>query len=258
MSELVDKVGLENTDFGQAVHGFSEGVGGFQSAVQSLANGDVVGAVNGVFDGIAGFGKMGINALIGGGNEDENEKEIEELTKSQDRLTNAINGLAEKILKSDATNEQSVEYYKKAYDAEKEWEKKQREKIDNRASEYANTGYGFLGLGGRSSFNYFMSNGWAGWQEFSKLLREHKGENGITHDSVNKNNIWDLSPEEMKLLMEFAPKRWEELFNGEGHRNPESLVNEYIEHAGELEKLTSALNEKLTGYSWDGFLDSYK
>lgn len=259
MSELVDKVGLENTDFGQAVHGFSEGVGGFQSAVQSLANGDVVGAVNGVLDGIAGFGKMGINALIGGGNEDENEKEIEELTKSQDRLTNAINGLAEKILKSDATNEQSVEYYKKAYDAEKEWEEKQRKKIDDRASEYANTGYGFLGLSGKSSFNAHMAgNGWVGWQEFSNILREHNGENGITHDSVNKNNIWDLSPEEMKLLMEFAPKRWEELFNGDGHRNPEDLVNEYIERAGELEKLTSALNEKLTGYSWDGFFDSYK
>lgn len=258
MSELVDKVGLENTDFGQAVHGFSEGVGGFQSAVQSLANGDVVGAVNGVLDGIAGFGKMGINALIGGGNEDENEKEIEELTKSQDRLTNAINGLAEKILKSDATNEQSVEYYKKAYDAEKEWEEKQRKKIDDRASEYANTGYGFLGLGGRSSFNYFMDKNWSGWNVFSNILRQHQGESGVTHDSVNKNNIWDLSPEEMKLLMEFAPKRWEELFNGDGHRNPESLVNEYIEHAGELEKLTSALNEKLTGYSWDGFLDSYK
>jgi hypothetical protein len=46
--------------------------------------------------------------------------------------------------------------------------------------------------------------------------------------------------------------------NGDGHRNPIDLVDEYIDRAGKIEELTSALNEKLTGYSWEGFLDSYK
>lgn len=101
-------------------------------------------------------------------------------------------------------------------------------------------------------------NLWEGWQRFSEILKENLGAVGVTHDSVNNNNIWDLSPEEMSLLREFAPKEWEALFNGDGHRNPIDLVNEYIDRAGKLSELTSALNEKLTGYDWNGFLNSYK
>lgn len=259
MAETVDKLGLETTDFGQAVHGFADGVGGFSSAIQSFASGDIFGAVNGVLDGIAGFGRMGINALIGQGNEAEKEAEIAELTKSQERLSDSIDRLAENIGKSDATNEESLEYFRKAFQSELEWEDMQRRKIDARASEYANSGYGFLGLGGKGSFNAHMAgNGWEGWQVFSNILKQHLGENGVTHSSVNKNSIWSLTPEEMALLKQFAPKEWEALFSGDGHRNPEDLVNEYIDRAGKLEELTSSMNEKLTGYSWDGFLDAYK
>lgn len=259
MAETVDKLGLETTDFGQAVHGFADGVGGFSSAIQSLASGDIFGAVNGVLDGIAGFGRMGINALIGQGNEAEKEAEIAELSKSQERLSDSIDRLADNIGKSDATNEESLEYFRKAFQSELEWEDMQRRKIDARASEYANSSYGFLGLSGKGSFNSHMANnGWEGWQVFSNILKQHLGENGVNHSSVNKNSIWSLTPEEMALLKQFAPKEWEALFNGDGHRNPEDLVNEYIDRAGKLEELTSSMNEKLTGYSWDGFLDAYK
>lgn len=259
MAETVDKLGLETTDFGQAVHGFADGVGGFSSAIQSLASGDIFGAVNGVLDGIAGFGRMGIMALTGQGNEAEKEAEIAELTKSQERLSDSIDRLAENIGKSDKTNEESLEYFRKAFQSELEWEEMQRKKIDARASEWASTGYGFLGLGGKGSFNSHMAgNGWEGWKVFSDILKQHLGENGVTHSSVNKNSIWSLTPEEMALLKQFAPKEWEALFNGDGHRNPEDLVNEYIDRAGKLEELTSSMNEKLTGYSWDGFLDAYK
>lgn len=259
MGEFVDKIGLENTDFGQAVHGFADATGGFTSAVQSLLSGDIFGAVNGVLDGIAGFAKMGIHTLIGGGNEEEKESEIAQLTESQERLIRAIDDLSEKILKSDSTNAQSVEYYRNALQAEKDWEQKQRQKIDARAGEYANSGYGFLGLGGKHSFNANMaSNSWAGWQTFSNILKQHQGEAGVTHSSVNRDSIWNLTPEEMKLLRDFAPKEWEALFNTDGHKNPEDLVNEYIERAGTQDELTSALNEKLTGYDWEGFLKSYK
>lgn len=259
MAETVDKLGLETTNFGQAVHGFADGVGGFSSAIQSLVSGDIFGAVNGVLDGIAGFGRMGINALIGQGNEAEKEAEIAELTKSQERLSDSIDRLADNIGKSDATNEESLEYYRKAYQSELEWEEMQRSKINSRASEYTNSGYGFLGLSGKGSFNSHMAgDGWEGWQVFSDILKQHFGENGVNHSSVNKNSIWSLTPEEMALLKQFAPKEWEALFNGDGHRNPEDLVNEYIDRAGKLEELTSSMNEKLTGYSWDGFLDAYK
>lgn len=255
LADFVDKVGLENTDFGQSVHGFSDGVSGFTNAVSSLAKGDVIGAVNGVLDGIAGFGKMGINAFIGGGNEDDMEKEIAELSRVNEILSDSIERLAQRISDSTSTNKESVESYQKALAAEREWEANQRKEIRNRASEYANTGYGFLGLGGKSSFNAnAQGGGWQGWADFNRVLREH----GYSSTVNSASSMWNLTPEELELLRDFAPSRWAELFATDGHRNPQDLVNEYIERSGKLDELTSVLNEKLTGYSWDGFMDSYK
>ena len=253
MKDLVETMGLSETDFGIAVNEFASGSQGFVDAVNALASGDIVGAVNGVLEGVAGYAKGFTTLFAGSGNEKEKEAEIEKLARSNEILAKAIDGLSEKILKSDSTNKESIEAYRKAISAEKEWEANQRKAINARASEYANTGYGFLGLGGKSSFNAKMSATWAGWSDFTKVLKQ----NGI-NKSVSKNNIWSLTPEEMKLLRDFAPTRWKELFNGDGHKNPEELVNEYIERAGMGEKLVSDLNEKLTGYRWEGFLDSYK
>lgn len=259
LSDFIDKIGLENTDFGQAVHGFADGVGGFNNAIQSLAKGDVFGAVNGVLDGIAGFGRMGAIIFGGSGNEDEMEAEIAYLSKANENLAMAIEKLSQRINDKSSTNSQSLEAYREALAGEKDWQKNQLDAINARASEWTNTGYGFLGLGGKSSFNAHMAgNDWYGWDKFDEVLKKHFGESGIEHKSVNRNTIWELTPEEMSLLQQFAPKEWQALMNGDGHRNPQDLVNEYIERAGMIESLTSALNEKLTGYSWDSFLDSYK
>lgn len=253
MAEFVDKVGLAGTDFGDAVHGFADGVSGFSNAIQSLASGDIFGAINGVLDGVAGFGRSFISIFAGNGNEEEMEKRIEELAKANEGLSSAIDSLAERIASSDTTNRESVDAYKQAFQAEQEWEANQRAAINARASEYANSGYGFLGLGGKHSFNYYMAgNGWEGWKTLSQTLKEH-GENV----NVNKDNFWSLTPEQMKILRDFAPSEWAALMNGDGHRNPVDLVNQYIDRAGKLEEITSALNEKLTGYSWDGFRDSF-
>lgn len=240
---------------GDAIDGILTEIGNGQFFVK-LAHG-VGSIVGGVVKGVANLFSGG--AAFSTGNEDEMEDRIAELAKANEGLTKSIESLSETIKRGDSTNKQSLDAYKKALDAEKEWERNQREAIDSRASEWTNTGYGFLGLGGKSSFNYHMAgNDWAGWATFSQRLREHQGESGVTHSSVNRNNIWDLSPEEMRILRDFAPAEWAALLNGDGHRNPSELLDEYIARAGKIEELTSALNEKLTGYTWDGFLDSYK
>jgi len=193
------------------------------------------------------------------GNEKEMEEEIARLSAVNEALAKAIDNLSDKITAGEATNSESIDYYRKAYQAELEWEKNQRNAIKDRASEWTNTGYGFLGLGGKGSFiRHMAGNNWSGWSVFSEILKQHAGEAGIEHSEVNKDTFFDLTPEEMKLLEAFAPKEWMALMNGEGHRNPKELIEEYIERAGMQESLASALNEKLTGYSWDGFLDSYK
>ena len=105
-------------------------------ALVAKSSGVAVGSFYNFFDSKEDF----VLALI---QEAEKEAEIAELTKSQERLSDSIDRLAENIGKSDATNEESLEYFRKAYQSELEWEDMQRRKIDARASEYANTGYGF-------------------------------------------------------------------------------------------------------------------
>lgn len=129
--------------------------------------------------------------------------------------------------------------------------------MNARASEWTNTGYGFLGLGGKKSFNHHAPDeDWSGWDVFNRVLREH----GYSSTVSSGWNFWNLSPEEMQVLRDFANPQWAEFFQegNEGHKDPTDLVDEYLSHAGKITDLTSDLNEKLTGYSWSGFMDSYK
>ena len=193
---------------------------------------------------------------FGGGNVDEMEDEIAELAKSNEALAKSIDGLAEVIKDKDSTNAQSEDAYRRALEAEKEWEANQRRAIDNRASEWSNGGHGFLGLSGKHSFNSYVNDrgsGWYGWADFNRVLKE----NGYNTKVKSADDLWNLSPEMMKLLRDYAPAAWAELLNTDGESNPSELINEYIEKAGKIDELTSALNEKLTGYSWDSFKGSY-
>ena len=223
------------------------------SVVEGVGN--IVGGV------VTGLGNLiSGGALWGNGNEEEMEEEIARLSKANEGLAKSIETLSETISKSDSSNKESLDAYMKALEAERQWEENQRKAIDDRASEWTNTGYGFFGMGGKSSFNAHMAgNWWEGWKVFSDLLKERYGTGfGFEHDSVNSDTIWNLTPEEMRLLRDFAPKEWASLMNGDGHRNPSELIDEYINRAGEIESLTESLNKKLTGYSWEGFLDRYK
>ncbi len=214
--------------------------------------GGVLNGISNILDAIT-FGGFG-SWLGQGGNEDEMEAIIRQMSETNKNLAEAIDGLKEQISKSDNTNKESVDAYQKSLQAEKEWEENQRRAIDAMASEWTNSGYGFLGLGGKSSFNAHMAeNDWYGWQRFTEELAKQGYNKQVTRET-----IWELTPEQMKILRDFAPAEWAALFNGDGHRNPQDLVNEYIERAGMQEELTSAINEKLTGYDWEGFLNSYK
>lgn len=213
---------------------------------------DVIKGVGNIIGGIInGIGSW----FVGGGNEKAMEKEISKLTKANEKLAQTIEDLSKNISKKDNTNKQSIESYKKAKAAEDEWEWNQRRAIDARASEWTNKGYGFMKLGGKSSFNaHSKSRDWWGWNEFNKRLSE----SGSKARVFSSTDMWKLSPDEMKTLQETADTAWREFFDNGGHKSPEDLVKEYIERSGKNEELVSALNEKLTGQSWDGFMDSYK
>ena len=239
---LLDKVGA-------AIEGILTEIGSgkfFERIFSGVGN--IVGGV------IKGIGNLFTGGwAFGGGNVDEMEEEIAELAKSNEVLAKSIDSLSKSISDRDNTNKQSEEAYKRALNAEKEWEANQRQAIRDRASEWSNSGHGFLGLAGKSSFRHYLNQGFSGWNEFNNVLDQ----NGYKTRVLQADDIWNLTPEQMQLLRDYAPRAWAELLNTDGESNPSDLLNAYIERAGKIDELTSALNEKLTGYSWDSFKGSY-
>lgn len=248
-----------------------DGIGGIVSSLMDTVLGSVSGVLDDVLSGgiitkpmqsvVNGVGNILDSLTFGGlgswlgGNDKEVMETVNRLTESNEYLRESIDSLAERIGQGDNTNAESIDYYNDARKAELEWEENQRNIIKGLASAWTNTGYGFLGLGGKGSFNkHSPGSGWEGWDAFTETLRKN-GFN-ITVDSTG--DLWNLTPEQMELLRDSNPKEWQKLFSGDGHKNPKSAVEEYIERAGTLEELTNALNEKLTGYTWDGFLEKYK
>lgn len=249
IGNLIDKLLVK---IGDAISGILSEIGSGQFFV-NIAHG-VGNVVGGIVKGVANLFSGG--SAFGGSNVEEMEDEIAELTKSNEALATSIDSLAKVISDKDSTNSQSEDAYRRALAAEKEWEANQRRAIDDRASEWSNSGHGFFGLGGKHSFNSYVNDrgsDWYGWKDFNRVLKE----NGYNTQVQSAGDLWNLSPEMMKLLRDYAPAAWAELLNTDGESNPSDLINEYIEKAGKIDELTSALNEKLTGYSWDSFKGSY-
>ncbi|EFA98186.1 tape measure protein [Hoylesella timonensis] len=261
LPELLEKLGVDGkSDVGLAVQSFANASNNTLGAMKDFESGNYIGAVSKGISAIGDFVDGSISLFAGNGNEKTMEEEIARLSSANKELSYSIDKLSEQIIKKDNTNEQSIDAYKKAVKAEEEWQSNQQKTIDNRADEWTNTGYGWTKLGGKKSFNYFAkkASSWV-WESMNKALSEQGYTKQITSigNRDNPNDFWNLSPEEMKAIRTYANEAWRELFSSDGHRNPEELVNEYIERAGSLDKLKDQLNEKLTGFSWDEFRNNY-
>ena len=222
-----------------------------------LSGGIITKPLQSVVDGVSNilntitFG--GFNSLLGGNDKDVMET-VSRLTDSNKYLQESIDRLSERIGDESNTAGQTLDYYITAKDAEEQWRENQQEIIKNLASAWTNTGYGFLGLGGKGTFNgHAPDSNWSGWDSFSKTLKNF----GFDITLHNTGDFWELTPEQMELLRDNNPKEWQKLFDSDGHKNPIDAVDEYIEHAGKLEELTDVLNENLTKISFDSLYDNF-
>lgn len=253
---LLSTLGVsEDSSLGKAASAFADGSNSAMSAAKDYMSGNYVGAAMNGLKAVGSYVQSATNLFAGAGNEAKMEAEIEKLSESNGDLAAAIDSLSDTISDADNTNKQSVEAYKKALDAEKERESNERTMMNDRASEYSNSGHGFLGMSGKHSFNVYADRNRGNWlSAFNAALTQ----NGYTGNLKSVADVWKLSPEEMKVLRDFSPEAWTKFFNSGGQSNPKELAEEYIEMAGKMQDLTDSLNEKLTGYSWDSFKDGYE
>lgn len=240
--------GLQDIVLG-AVEGILDDVLSGDILMKPLEN--VVGHVGNILNTLT-FG--GWNSWMGG-NDKEVMETVDRLTESNKYLTESIDRLRERIGEQGNTAGQTLGYYKTAKEAEEEWRENQQGIIKGLAGAWTNHGYGFLGMGGKGSFNkHAPGSDWSGWETFRQTLKDF-GYDNVTLRSAG--DLWNLTPEQMALLRDNNPKEWAKLFSGDGHKNPLDAVNEYIEHAGDLDSLTEALNESLTKVSFDSLYSNF-
>lgn len=207
----------------------------------------IVNGIGGLLDTVLGrIGNiLSFGALSSKGPSDwftnSNEKEVAEAI---DRLTKR-NELLEQAIE-DLTDEMKTARGAIAIRISDDAEKLQRETIDNyKGIAQAQAGY----HSAHHSFNYY----WRGYsQEQIDRLSAQMGRkwNG---------DIWNLSPEEMKMLRSNVDM-WKLLQDtgkgGYGGRVTEKL-DKYIEQAGKLKEITDALYENLTTTTKDNVFDSF-
>lgn len=212
-----------------------------------VLEGIVVNGVGGLLDTVLGrIGNiLSFGALSSKGPSDwftnSNEKEVAEAI---DRLTKR-NELLEQAIE-DLTDEMKTARGAIAIRISDDAEKLQRETIDNyKGIAQAQAGY----HSAHHSFNYY----WRGYsQEQIDRLSAQMGRkwNG---------DIWNLSPEEMKMLRSNVDM-WKLLQDtgkgGYGSRVAEKL-DKYIEQAGKLKEITDALYENLTTTTKDNVFDDF-
>ena len=170
-------------------------------------------------------------------NEEEVADAIDRLTRRNEQLDQAI---------KDLTDEMKTARGASAIRISNEAEKLQQETIDNyRGIAQAQAGY----HSAHHSFNYY----WGGFnrEQIDRLSKQMgRSWNG---------DIWNLSPEEMKMLRSNVDM-WKAIEDtgkgGYGGRVIEKL-NQYIEQAGKLKEITDALYENLTTTTKDNVFDDF-
>ena len=183
------------------------------------------------------IGMFGIDFSFSGSNAKEVQATIDRLTDRNEALQQSIDALNDTM--KEARGTETVKAAKQAEEYQKE--------VNQNYLEMAMAQAGYHGS--HHSWNYY----WGGFsQEQIDKLSEQIGREW-------SGSLWDLSPEEMKMLKSNVDM-WTQIQNtgegGYGGRLTEKL-DDYIDQAGKLEEITDTLYESLTQISFDSMYDSF-
>lgn len=179
----------------------------------------------------------GFSSWTSSSNAKEVQATIDRLTDRNESLIQSLDALNDTM--KDARGMETVDASKRAREMQEEINK------NYLGIAMAQAGY----HGSHHSWNKY----WGGFtQDMIDRLSEQIGRDW-------SGSLWDLSPEEMKMLKSNADM-WDLIQNtgegGYGSRLTDKL-DDYIDQAGKLEEITDTLNETLTQISFDSMYDSF-
>lgn len=258
MADFTDKIGLAGTDFGDAVHGFSEGVNGFMSAIQSLASGDIFGFANGVIDGIQGYGKA-ITAIFGvnwsGGNEEEHDRIEQELIKANEGLQRSIDKLKESF--DNANGVRAIEISNDIIEKQRQFNDNVMERWENDMgyhSAHHSNAYNWEGFSSEqiSRMNALLA-------QMDEMYGNAKDRNGNTAriNGSDWSELTNLTPEALDYIRAYLPDIWDFITSRGEYSWVYDSLNEYADLSGKIAEQTEALAENLTQLSASSLHDQF-
>ena len=197
--------------------------------------GSLMKGIGSIFDAISFGGFSKLTSI--GSNAKEVQEAIDRLTDRNEALQGSIDALNDTIKAGRGAI--SVDAARKAVKYQDE-QNANYLKIAQEQARYS---------GNHHSWNYY----WGGFTQ--SQINDFSNQIGRNWNG----SLWDLSPEEMKLLKGNVDM-WTQIQNtgkgGYGGRLTEKL-DDYIEQAGKIEELETQLNESLTGMTFDSMYDSF-
>lgn len=205
----------------------------FKTLASSIGSG-----LQDIFDALSfgGFSKLfGLN-----GNEEEVKESIDSLTERNASLQSSIDDLTETI--ESWRGAQSLEAYERAVKMQQEANQNDLDIAKAQAGYYS----------AHHSWNYY-------WDTEGGFTQQQIDDFGKQIGRDWDGDIWNLSPEEMKQLRANVDM-WEQIRNtGEGNYGERLIekLDDYIDNAGAVDELTDAINQSLTGITFDSLYDSF-
>ena len=205
--------------------------------------------IEGVLNGIGGlvgsiFGqKFDISEFLTGGNEKKVAETTEELTESNMILAERISDLTEVI--GESAGQKAISAYEAALKAQEEINRNQMEILK------AQMGY----HGSHHSNAYYADD---------EVIRGYNSDAqkafqaaGVTASTITGlTSIYNLTPEQLKAIKDFAPDLWQYLVTV-GKYDKSEYWESVVELAGKTEELTEQINDNLTQTSFDSLRDSF-
>lgn len=212
-------------------------------AAADYMSGNYVGAA---MKGISAIKSFGSALGIGSGNEKEVAKTTERLTKSNEHLAERIDDLSDII--GNSAGARAVNAYDTALKAQKEINKNSMEILK------AQMGYHSAH---HSNASYADDRKIASYNKDAQLAFKAAGVNASTINGLS--SIYNLTPEQLKAIKDFAPDLWRYLTEV-GKYDKSKYWDDVVEQAGKTEKLTEQIQDNITQTSFDslrsGFLDT--
>lgn len=241
LPDLLNSVGLGNAGekVGKGLDGFNSAAG----AAADFASGNYIGAA---FKGISAIKSFGSALGIGAGNAAEVNRTTERLRESNEHLAERIDDLSEII--GDSAGARAVNAYDTALKAQKE--------INANNMEILRAQMGYHSAH-HSNASYADDRKIASYNNDAQLAFKAAGVSASTINGLS--SIYNLTPEQLKAIKDFAPDLWRYLTEV-GKYDKSEYWDAVVEQAGKTEELTKQIQDNLTQTNFDslrsGFLDT--